>query len=712
MLKRGKMKTLSIKARLLLIIISTVAVVSIIMITLSISSINTMTQESIDKFRKDAYANKQAELQNYVSIAMKTVESYHERTSEKKIENEVKNSLKLQTDFLFNLIDKAYEENVNKMGEKELRNHIINIVKSAKYGDSGYFWINDTNPTMVMHPTKPSLDGKDLSKSKDPNGVYLFNEMVKVVKKDGGVGTVKYSWPKPGYEKPQPKVSYVKLFKPYNWIIGTGAYVSDVTKSIQEEALNTISEMRFGKSGYFWINDTKPNMIMHPIKPQLNGKDLSSVKDPNGVYLFNEMVKVANKNGSGFVKYSWEKPGHNKPQPKLSYVEIFKPWGWIIGNGEYIDHLEKHVNQMKDEASKQIDSLIIKIVVISLIIAVVLSLIAVLIAKKGISEPLEMFKEKILDISKNKDMTQRVQSGAPAEIEEMGKSFNTLMQSLQELISSSKNSSSENASISHELSTTSNQVGINVEKSVGIIEKANSQAQDLKNEINSFVSQAHESKADILEANEKLANAKDLIISMTSQVQKTAQNEMELADKMSALSRDAGDVKNILEVISDIADQTNLLALNAAIEAARAGEHGRGFAVVADEVRKLAERTQKSLGEINATINVIVQEIADASTSMGENSKIIEVLSSSSQDVEESINSTVEIVNKAVIATDKTVEDFETTGKNIEKIVNNVDEINSISATNARSVEETAAASQHLNSLTTDLSSLLNKFKT
>ena len=109
--------------------------------------------------------------------------------------------------------------------------------------------------------------------------------MAKVAKANGE-GVVNYHWAKPGYEKPQPKVSYVKMFKPYGWVIGTGAYVSDVTAKMKSEALKTISQMRFGESGYFWINDTSPKMIMHPIKPALDGKDLSSVKDPNGVFLF------------------------------------------------------------------------------------------------------------------------------------------------------------------------------------------------------------------------------------------------------------------------------------------------------------------------------------------------------------------------------------------------------------------------------------------
>ena len=211
----------------------------------------------------------------------------------------------------------------------------------------------------------------------------------------------------------------------------------------------------------------------------------------------------------------------------------------------------------------------------------------------------------------------------------------------------------------------------------------------------------------MVEANNMLINAKDEIVTLTSKVQTSVESELDLAVKIEELSADTAQVKDVLVVISDIADQTNLLALNAAIEAARAGEHGRGFAVVADEVRKLAERTQKTLAEINATISVIVQSTNTASDEMNANSKQMEELSIISSAVEQQIESTTSIVNKATQASDKTVQDFEETGKQIDEIITGIEAINSISLENAKSVEEIATASEHLNNMTNDLSSKL-----
>jgi methyl-accepting chemotaxis protein len=352
------------------------------------------------------------------------------------------------------------------------------------------------------------------------------------------------------------------------------------------------------------------------------------------------------------------------------------------------------------------------IVVSSLVVLVIMILIAMFAVNVSIVKPLSKFKDTLLEIGNNKNLTLNVDENAPLELSQMARSFNTLIHSLKELIDTSKHSASENAAISHELSTTAMGVGTNVEKSVTVVDAATQKAIEINKEITLAISDAQESKKDIVKANENLSEARNDVVTLTSKVRQSAELEVELADRMNTLSGEANAVKAVLEVISDIADQTNLLALNAAIEAARAGEHGRGFAVVADEVRKLAERTQKSLTEINATINVIVQSIGDVSGQMTSNSQDIQELANTAAEVEKKINLTVSIVDEAVRASDKTVGDFEKTGKNVESIVDQISSINDISSVNARNVEEIAAAADHLNAMTDDLHAKLETFRT
>jgi len=353
------------------------------------------------------------------------------------------------------------------------------------------------------------------------------------------------------------------------------------------------------------------------------------------------------------------------------------------------------------------------IMIFALIIVIIFSLLLTyFIVQIGLRKPLDSFKNTLLTIGKDKNLGLHVNEKAPQEIHEMARSFNAFIEQLKELIIAAKHSSLENRSVSAELSATAISVGKNVEKSVNIISDATQNVTSAQMTMTNAISDSQSSKKEIITANNNLHNVKDEIIEMGSKVQQSAQMETELAQQMDALSSNAEEIKSVLTVIADIADQTNLLALNAAIEAARAGEHGRGFAVVADEVRKLAERTQKSLVEINSTINVIVQNINDAGVQMNHNANEIQTLSHISDAIEVKINETVDIVNQAVHANDKTVEDFEKTGKDIDIVVSQMNEVNQISSINAKNVEEITAGVKNLNSMTAELNTQLETFRT
>ncbi len=698
------MSNVTIKAKVILLSVISIFTISIMIILLSTYDIVSINSKNVEKTKVDLLEFRRMQIQTQIQTASKAIESFY---NDSKNEN-IANSIKKKSLEFKEILTNFYNTNKDVYSKKQLEDELKRFIKSYRY-DSGveYYWINDFDYKMVMHPIKPSLDGKVF---KDTPKVPFVALAVDALKKSGtNSAVINYEFMHPKTKVYESKIANVFVFEPFNWIVGTGAYKSNIENKLKIQAKKVIDNLRYGTNGYFWINDIDGKMISHP-KKHLEGRNFASDKKIVFVQLG---IDIAKSTQEGFADYSFPKAGSSKAEPKTSYIKYFPEWKWMIGTGVYIDDIEKKALKMKKESSEKLNEIIIKMIIISLIATLILSVIAVIVANSSISKPINKFKTKMLEISKNHDLSQQINSkGSPGEIQEMEKSFNILLGSLKELITITKSSSTENAAISHELSTTAINVGQNVESSVSIIQEASSKAKHVEYEITAAIADAKNSKEDIVKANDNLVNARNDIVYLTSKVQATAHTELELANNMESLSKDASEIKSVLNVISDIADQTNLLALNAAIEAARAGEHGRGFAVVADEVRKLAERTQKTLSEINATINIVVQSIEDASSHMNTNSDEIQKLANLADDVESQINSTAQIVLEAVQVSDQTVSSFENTGNSLKTIVNQVEKINELSSVNARSVEEIASAAEHLNIQTNDLNSKLQTFIT
>ena len=347
-----------------------------------------------------------------------------------------------------------------------------------------------------------------------------------------------------------------------------------------------------------------------------------------------------------------------------------------------------------------------------LLIGLGVSSVLAWITMGSISRSTSGFSNTMNSISTNKDLTRTINHRTDDELKVISKAFNGLMNSVQKAMSDAKQSSSENAAVAEELFTTSSQIGRRSEETARAME----QALKVSSEVSEILKRGEEGSRKtgetIKNASLQVANVAQDVLEVSGSLQGVVEEQMELAQRLERLSHEAQQVKLVLAVISDIADQTNLLALNAAIEAARAGEHGRGFAVVADEVRKLAERTQKSLGESNATVSIIVQSVTDATEMMSNSAQEIKRLGDHAQEVEGVMSQSVKEIAQASQLAVQTAVDAGIGAEKTNEMMRELGSITTLAATNARSVEEIAAAVEHLAKLSAGLNQTLSEFKT
>jgi len=372
----------------------------------------------------------------------------------------------------------------------------------------------------------------------------------------------------------------------------------------QKAALGTLRTMRYDKVEYFWVNDMTPITIMHPIKPELEGKDMSQLKDANGKVLFVEFVNAVKKDGAGYVDYLWPKPGFDKPVEKISYVKGFAPWGWIVGSGIYIDDVGAIFWQRVMSTAGMTAAICV------LLGGILLALI------RSITRPMAELVGAMQATQADNDLSRRVTVLRQDEIGAIAQMFNVLMENLQTIIHEVKANADGLQTTVNDLTQITAQAADNSQKQGDGAYSMATQVEVMTYNLESVAGQAENVKSVSTHSCELSVHGSEVILGAAAEMEKITASVSESSAIIQDLGAQSDQISTIVNVIKEIADQTNLLALNAAIEAARAGEQGRGFAVVADEVRKLAERTSNSTQEITAMIERVQHGTRQAIASM------------------------------------------------------------------------------------------------
>ncbi|ASU24445.1 chemotaxis protein [Vibrio qinghaiensis] len=475
------------------------------------------------------------------------------------------------------------------------------------------------------------------------------------------------------------------------------------------EAITILRDIAFENSGYIFGYNSKGDRLLLGQSNAGLGDNFWNMQDTQGNYLIQDLIK--NAKADKFTTYYFPKPGESTPLPKLAYSAYLPQWDLMIGTGFYTDDIDAVIANMEELAAENMQSSLVNIGLMSLIIILIVGFFAIIL-NRSIMRPLELFDLSIRSFaSGDADLTARMEKFNAPEFAQLSDNFNAFVSSLQSIIARVHQVGQQVVDETNDMTQRAQQVDAIASGQREETDQVATAMTEMTTTATEISNNAHHAAQSAKDADDNAKDAHEIVDSAAKSVQDLAK---EVAEASLVISKLEGDVKNIsslLAVIQDIAEQTNLLALNAAIEAARAGEQGRGFAVVADEVRKLASRTQDSTGQIHAMIGQL-KNASDAAVKAMDSSQsrslsTVEKANAAStalQKIQDSIATIMDM--NALIAT--ATEEQSIVGQEIsERIV----VISDQSSQSAELANQNQAGSQQLNSRANELYELVDRFK-
>ncbi|MGL2381308.1 methyl-accepting chemotaxis protein TlpB [Helicobacter pylori] len=464
---------------------------------------------------------------------------------------------------------------------------------------------------------------------------------------------------------------------------------------------------------YMVVVDKNGVVLFDPVNPKTVGQSGLDAQSVDGVYYVRGYLEAAKK-GGGYTYYKMPKYDGGVPEKKFAYSHYDEVSQMVIAATSYYTDINTENKAIKEGVNKVFNENTAKLFLWILTATIALVVLTLIYAKLRIVKRIDELVLKINAFSHgDKDLRAKIDVGdRNDEISQVGRGINLFVENARLIMEEIKGISTSNKTSMDKLVQIAQETQKSMKDSSTTLNSVKNKATDVASMMNISIEQSQGLRKRLIETQGLVKESKDAIGDLFSQIIESAHTEEELSSQVEQLSRNADDVKSILDIINDIADQTNLLALNAAIEAARAGEHGRGFAVVADEVRNLAGRTQKSLAEINSTIMVIVQEINAVSSQMNLNSQKMERLSDMSKSVQETYEKMSSNLSSVVSDSNQSMDDYAKSGHQIEAMVSDFVEVEKVASKTLADSSDILNIATHVSETTMNLDKQVNLFKT